>query len=128
MKPVEQLKTRAILLDLDRDPAFDEQDARSLAAVYNGCGPEWSPKWVRRRLTSRFRMFEEAFLIHDWDFMYVEKTCDQFQLVNRRMLRNCRRLASVGPWYLKPILYADAQLLYMAVSSKGGWEAFCDGS
>jgi len=33
MKPVDQLKTRIILLDLDRDPAFDEQDARSLAAA-----------------------------------------------------------------------------------------------
>ena len=125
MKPVDQLKTRAILLDLDRDPAFDEQDSRSLAAVYNGCGPEWSPAWARRELTRRFRLFEEAFLIHDWDFAYADKTRVEFKLVNRRMLRNCRKLASVGPWWLRPVLYVDAQMLYWSVSSRGGWRAFC---
>ena len=125
MKPIAQLKTRIILLDLGRNPAFDDQDVRSLAAVYNGCGPAWSPAWARRELTRRFAMFEPAFLIHDWDFAYADKTCEEFNRVNRRLLKNCRKLASVGPWWLRPVLYAYAQILYWSVSSRGGWEAYC---
>ena len=126
MKPIEQLKTMVILLNLERDPEFDRAEHRSIAAIYNGCGPEWSPSWVRRQLTSRFQLFEEAFLIHDWDFAYAEKTRDDFLEANRRMLRNCKKLTGGVPWWLRPVLYVDAHILYWSVSSRAGWEAFCD--
>lgn len=126
MQSVEELRQIVVRLNLYRDILFDSQCTRSLAAVYNGCGPEWSPVWVRRELTRRFRYFEAAFLIHDWDFAYAERTRAAFKAANKRMLKNCRKLIKVAPFWLRPVLYVDAQLLYWAVSSKRAWKGFCD--
>lgn len=90
---IEELRSNAKKWGLEADDHFWKTPIEELAKIYNGCGPDWLPAWVRKILTYIFVYFEEAFLIHDYDCVKMEKTEKNFINWNNRLERNCKTIA-----------------------------------
>ena len=100
MALVAGLRERAVEAQLEGSAVIGAHTVDELAAVYNGCGPEWLPRSVREFLSRHFAEFAPAFLVHDWDFAQSDGTRLSFSRANDRLERNCRRLADLAhPWY-----------------------------
>ena len=94
------LRERAVEAQLEGSAVIGAHTVDELAAVYNGCGPEWLPRSMREFLSRHFAEFAPAFLVHDWDFAHSDGTRLSFSRANDRLERNCRRLADLAhPWH-----------------------------
>ena len=101
-----------------------------LENIYNGCGPDWLPAFVREKLTDYLDFFQPAFLEHDYSFEYSDKTHDGFNAANKRLYNNCKKLIAVRySWWREPVSkarrYYQAYAIYKACD-KWGWSAWCD--
>jgi hypothetical protein len=102
----------------------------TLEHIYNGCGPDWLPEFVRAGLTEYFEFFEPAFLEHDYSFETADKTRRGFDAANKRLYRNCKKLVAARfSWWTEPLsktrYYLKARVIYRACQSFG-WSAWMD--
>ena len=107
---------------LDADPI-------ELAKKYNGIGPESMPAKLRAKLTDALAMFEPAALIHDLRFDAADGSRLAFNAANIELHNNCLKLARAKyPWW-RPIRRIAAEnaalIIYEAVASELGWDAYC---
>lgn len=97
---------------LDAVPLFWETPESSLRKIYNGAGPDdfnyaiqcilsyihpeltidAAEELLRKRITSFLNLFEPCVAIHDFDFLYSDKTKEMFNLVNNRLYSNMIRI------------------------------------
>ena len=96
--------------------------------VYNGCGADWMPEWLRRELDTITIYFKEAIRIHDWDYTYLPKTEKCKKLADLRFLKNCMKIVAFHfKWWWRPKQWLKyrgmARGLYLAVKH-GGDKAF----
>lgn len=113
MTSIDDLRTIIFALQLHRTARFDRTSSEDLEKMYNGCGAYWMPVWSRKLLTHRFKRYEAAFLIHDFDYSSPEFT--RKYDADRRLYWNCKRIAKEAHWYLKPALYLDCWVIYHTV-------------
>lgn len=122
IKEIEQYK-------LEVSQQFKQCSIEKLEKEYNGCGADWMPSETRNILTWCFVNYEPAFLIHDIDFYFSDKSEDSFHLANRRLYSNCRKIIkkTVPFWrFLKRITeYEKCELIYFACELFG-WGAWKD--
>ena len=126
LKHVSDLYETAVKADLDLGFAASLSDDR-LAELYNGCGPEWLPAQIRKKLTRRLAIFEPAFLIHDTDFASSDGSTFAFAQANDRLEMNCLALANYTyPWYSWRRYRARLAALEIAsLCRRYGWQAYC---
>ncbi|MDD5726985.1 MAG: hypothetical protein PHV59_00335 [Victivallales bacterium] len=101
-----------------------------LEKIYNGCGPDWLPEFIREKLTSYLSFFEAPFLAHDFEFECSDRTKAGFHLANKRLYTNCKKLvASQYSWWSEPVSkarrYLQAKTIYRACEDFG-WSAWMD--
>lgn len=124
------------LRDICVDLCFEAQEGFYFAPVYvleniyNGCGPDWLPAWVRKLLTKHYDFFQAAFLEHDYSFHFSDKTRKGFNAANLRLLCNCVRLIEAKySWFKNPLQktkrYIQAGVIYFACQ-RYGWSAWLD--
>ena len=125
LKHVSDLYEAAVKADLDLGCAASLSDDR-LAELYNGCGPEWLPAQIRKKLTRRLAIFEPAFLIHDTDFASSDGSTFAFAQANDRLEMNCLALANYTyPWYSWRRYRARLAALEIAsLCRRYGWKAY----
>lgn len=126
LKHVSDLYETAVKAGLDLGCAASLSDDR-LAELYNGCGPEWLPAQIRKKLTRLLAIFESAFLIHDTDFASSDGSTFAFAQANDRLEMNCLALANYTyPWYSWRRYRARLAALEIAsLCRRYGWKAYC---
>ncbi|MBQ4384700.1 MAG: hypothetical protein II823_02105 [Kiritimatiellae bacterium] len=128
LKHVSDLYETAVKAGLDLGCAASLSVDR-LAELYNGCGPEWLPAQIRKKLTRLLAIFESAFLIHDTDFASSDGSTFAFAMANDRLEMNCLKLANYTyPWYSWRRYRARLAALEIAsLCRRYGWKAYCAG-
>jgi hypothetical protein len=112
---------------LDTAVAFKDTSLNTQLETYNGCGADWQPDWLRDLQTMHFHFFESAFVIHDWDFRWLPKDRKSFNIANKRLLRNCKKIIrkEIAWWRFieRHRRLVQAREIYFAVD-KWGFEGF----
>lgn len=110
--------------------SFNRAELNAISRSCNGIGPDRWPESVRRLVSKLLHLFEEAAVVHDWEFEACENdgTLERWHEANSRFLENCKRLArfKVSRWRFlrrKAALEA-AEVLYAAVESDAGRDAW----
>ncbi len=103
-----------------------------LEQIYNGCGPDWMPEYLREKLTLYLKFFEAPFLEHDFSFECSDRTKEGFKAANKRLYRNCKKMITAHySWWRNPIMktrrYLQARAIYK-VCANFGWSAWLDKS
>ena len=110
-------------MDLERSDWFDDKTDLQLQQNFNGVGPDWMPDDLREVLSEYLEFFMPAVLIHDADFTWMEKTHPEFNLANKRLYRNCKKIISYKiPWWRigsRLRRYAQARAMYRACDQFG---------
>lgn len=110
--------------------SFFAASAQDIAKACNGVGPERWPDWVCRVLNTLLGLFEEAVILHDWEFASDSNdgTVESWHETNDRFLRNCKTLVrrKIRPWRFlrRREAFAAAETLYDFVETKKGWQAW----
>ena len=106
-------------LDLSRSRWFLIAPVEQVAQCYNGIGPEWMPRWLRRLVTRGLSRYEPAAIIHDWDFaMGHDRSEVAFDAANTRFHVNCEAIdRDLG------ITSNLDEILALCVR-RGGWDAW----
>jgi len=130
--------------------AFWQASEELVASIYNGAGPDSFPEAVnllfrvicltdadganedaRAFLTFMLRIFELAFVIHDFRYQFSDRSRSGFELANQEMLDNMDILlnAAYPMWqfwwhFERAYWWTKMELAYQAVSSESGWEAW----
>ena len=100
-----------------------------LQEVYNGIGPESLPPEIRDKVTRYLSLYAPAALIHDMRYDCSDGTKAAWKVANYEFFANCFRLIRERFAWYDPRRYLApeaAYLLYLAVSSDGGWQAWLD--
>ena len=98
----------------------------TLAAAYNGTGPEFLPLRIRQKLDEFCQPLLPAVMVHDVDFTLSDGSVGLFMAANRRLLINGIICAcDAHPWYSwrRYALVLEAWAIYRACS-KFGWVAW----
>lgn len=114
---------RLRLLGMERALALPTE---TLAAAYNGTGPEFLPRRIRQKLDALTRPFWPAVLVHDVEFTFSDGTRRSFLIANQHLLWNCIICAcDAHPWHSwrRYALILEALALYRACA-KFGWIAW----
>jgi hypothetical protein len=134
IKRVTKLRQKCLDFNLEATDSFWICPVDILANIYNGAGPDWLPNWTRAILSFILRLFGPAFLIHDFDFELSDKTRKGFNLVNKRMWRNIRKILSFEYpltkwrlWKKRAHWWSKGFIAYRACV-RGGWSAWLDGN
>ena len=105
-------------------------NAKELAAVYNGIGPEWLPLSIREKLTKYLAVFAPACLIHDFHYWIGDGTLKDFTYANDTLEANCRKCINAETkWYQifrRAAGYYAAHLMAEACR-RYGWSAYRTG-
>ena len=116
---------RLRLLGMERALALPTE---TLAAAYNGTGPEFLPRRIRQRLDALTRPFWPAVMVHDLEFTFSDGTRRSFLIANQHLLWNCIICANNAyQWnnWRRYALYIQAYSMFRAVSHpKFGWTAW----
>lgn len=97
----------------------------TIRQVYNGLGPDRWPNWLRRAITSLFRWFESAALVHDWGYTYAPKTYWHFTVENIKLAWNGSRSAWKFNGFSVHTFKQIAGALGLALLCQiGGWRGF----
>ncbi|MFA7186464.1 MAG: hypothetical protein WC082_16295 [Victivallales bacterium] len=132
MEKIIVLKNTCIECEFEALEGFYICPVETLEKIYNGCGPDWLPEFIRTGLTEYFEFFEPAFLEHDYSFEMSDKSREGFNAANKRLYGNCQKLiAARFSWWTEPIKKAryhlKARIIYRACD-KFGWSAWLDDS
>ncbi len=121
-----EMRRRANALNLAAQRGFWIDNASRLASICNGFGPDrWSEK-AREVMTWIWRNFQEAAMIHDWEYEHsdgLEASCNE---ADERFYTNCKiLLADLYPawkvWLLpvRAIAFVKIRLAYNALRLYG---------
>lgn len=127
MEHVEKLRAKAIELQLAGAADISSVAVADLAAVYNGCGPDWLHSDIRGKLTGYLGIFEPAFLIHDCRFAHHADMT--FTGANLELEENLYKIArATYAWYnwRRYRAIAAAELITEACN-RFGWTAWSAG-
>lgn len=97
-----ELLDRALALGLDGATRYAEGYAiETLAARWNGIGPESMKPEARKKLNKWLKLYKPACFIHDQDFAESDGTGKGFSRANDRLEYNCRIIAKdkYPRWY-----------------------------
>lgn len=114
-------------LDFEVNNIFHDLSDIKLSKIYNGCGPEWLPEYMRDALTWYYSFFEAAFLEHDVSFTISDGSEKGFKEANNRLFKNCIKLSNQLSWFSNPITkirrYRQSYTIYK-MCKKFGWSAY----
>ena len=134
------LKEQCMKYGLAAPSAFWHADDLEIARIYNGAGPDNMPKAlsfldaaeVRQELTEWLKLFELAFVIHDYEFAFSDGTEASFHATNDRMLANMKKILEAEypfwkflMWRFRSRWWLRAQAAHFACE-KFGLEAWRD--
>jgi hypothetical protein len=130
MSDVMRLRDIGIEHEFEVYNGFYTVPINELECIYNGCGPDWLPGFIREKLTGYLEFFEPAFLEHDFSFQCSDRTKKGFNAANKRLYKNCKKLvAKRYSWWSEPISkarrYLQARAIYKACD-EFGWSAWID--
>lgn len=116
---IEYLIATVRRLDLLRSHWFDLTSADDLERIYNGIGPQWLPRWLRRAVTRGLSRYEPAAIIHDWDFaMGYDRSRKAFNAANTRFHANCEAIdRDLG-------ITSNLDEIAAFAVRRGGWDAW----
>ncbi|UDQ98970.1 hypothetical protein LJT99_05390 [Lentisphaerae bacterium WC36] len=121
--------------DLEVANSMTTATNEQIAACYNGCGAEWMPNWSRDVIDQFVTLYKDCVVVHDWDFSHSDGTKENFNLANKRMLKNMKKIRDYHfpwsnpkhyftcfKWYLK------ARVLYRTLNKFGfkAWQEAYD--
>lgn len=90
----------AIAYGLDGVATYINYPIETLAARWNGIGPEWMSESKRKKLDKWLRLYRPACFVHDQDFAESDGTRGGFVAANDRLERNCLIIADDRyEWY-----------------------------
>jgi hypothetical protein len=123
---IRYLVDQVIKYNLDAPSYLFDIGYLRMSLIYNGCGPDWLPSDIRKRLTAPLSFFEPMFLIHDVRFEFGDKTREGFNAANLEMFYNGRKLINGQfPWWSSPFkhwAHRTANVaIYLACDSHVGW-------
>lgn len=98
----------------------------TLAAAYNGTGPEFLPQRIRQKLDALARPLLPSVMVHDVDFTFSDGSRLSFLIANQHLFWNCIICAcDAHPWYSlrRYALILESWALYRACA-KFGWIAW----
>ncbi len=78
--------------ELEAAPEFWQAPENAIQDIFNGAGPDWLPKWGRDILSQLLRLYQGAFIVHDFDFAIADKTEEGFKKANERMWKNMKKI------------------------------------
>jgi len=113
-----RLMNEADLYGLEVSADYLRLTASQIAVIYNGCGPDWMPEKMREVLTELLTFFEPAFMLHDVEFNFSDRSRAGFAAANERLYRNCSKLIGEKlSWWNTPVRKAVYHLR--------AWEIYC---
>lgn len=127
---IRAVRREAELYGLDAPLSFWLAPDEEVQQVYNGCGPDRWPGWLRAVATKIVHHFRAAVAVHDWEYQHSDRTRPGFEAANARFLHNLRAIVDrLYSWWTEPRAKAEAhavaQAMYYAVQW-GGWDAWLD--
>ena len=130
MTDVMRLRDICLELNFEVFNGFYTVQIDRLEEIYNGCGPDWMPEFIREKLSDYLEFFEPAFLEHDFSFECSDRTKKGFHAANKRLYQNCKKLVAARySWWTEPVSkarrYAQARGVYKACDNFG-WSAWLD--
>lgn len=113
---------------LDGIAKYIDYPIETLAARWNGIGPESMDEVMRKKLNKWLKLFLPACFIHDQDFAESDGTRGGFVAANDRLERNCLIIADDRyDWYdLRRYLARRGGRLVADACRIGGWRAWTD--
>lgn len=139
-------KIKCQVYKLDAPAAFWHESPAVIDALYNGAGPDNLPASLERilkyagivnasdlrtMLTELLKLFEAAFVIHDYEYNFSDKSDTGFHIANDRMLDNMKRILNadypfwkVWSWRTRARWWSKAELAWIACEQFGrqAWE------
>ena len=116
--------------DLEAPIEFCEASEKEVKEIFNGAGPDYLPDWSRWILSFFLRLFMAAFVVHDWEYEYSDKTRRGFQKSNKRLLKNMLKILNIEyplrDWWAYPlrIFWRGKAFLAYEACRQGGWSAW----
>ena len=128
VREVTALREEAMRLGLSGADHCARIPLDTLAAMYNGIGPEWMPESLRKKLSKKLATYAPATLVHDVRFAESDGSTLGFNMANAELEVNCAAIADDKYAWYNPLRYfarrvgvriADACRLF-------GWSAWMD--
>jgi hypothetical protein len=121
---------KAEALNLGAADSFFMAPVTELDRAYNGCGPAALPDDIRAGLTKYYHVFEPAILIHDYENSLSDGTKKGFKRYNRRLFRNCIKLAFAAySWRdIELYLWLFRAWYLWRLCARFGWSAWEQGN
>ena len=119
----------AIAYGLEGVAQYINYPIETLAARWNGIGPESMDKSKRKKLNKWLRLYGPACFIHDQDFAESDGTRGGFIAANDRLERNCLIIADdrYDAWYdLRRFFARRGGRLVADACRIAGWRAWQD--
>lgn len=118
----------AISYGLDGVAKYINYPIESLAARWNGIGPESMDEAMRKKLDKWLRLYKPACFIHDQDFAESDGTRGGFVAANDRLERNCLIIADDHYEWYDPRRYLARRggRLVADACRIAGWRAWQD--
>lgn len=88
LKHIKRLCSEAHKKGFSFPEGFEEKSYTWLRKQYNGIGAEWMPIWMRKIVTKLFSPMEAAALIHDVEYLNLNKSYWHFIKANFRLFYN----------------------------------------
>ena len=127
VEKIEELYDKAFLWDLYGVETLLKVGFPTVAAEYNGIGPEWAPDGARELVTEKFPELEPSACLHDLDYKLGDRSVKKFHEANLRLKRNIEQTASAlytpiisWKWWKLQLI---AQTFYKACE-RFGWVAY----
>lgn len=126
---VKALLDEALALGLSGAEHCARVPIETLAANYNGCGPEWAPDWLRKLLTKCHKSFLACVLIHDLRFSESDGSTSGFNYANDELEYNCLMVSNARYCVFNPLRYIWRHRSYAIADACRlvGWSAWMDG-
>ena len=125
---VKALLDEALALGLSGAEHCARVPIETLAANYNGIGPEWMPKKFRDKLSAKLATFAPATLIHDQRFAESDGSTLGFNQANEELEANCLVIADAKHAWYSPLRYFARRVAVRIadVCRLFGWVAWMD--
>lgn len=103
-----------------------QHNIQDLAKAYNGIGPEWMPKELRKAIDALSPELKPAAFIHDARFTFSDGSREQFNVANDELEANGILIAKARFkwWDIRRYTTKYKAKAYAELCRKFGWEAY----
>ena len=103
-----------------------QHNIQDLAKAYNGIGPEWMPKELRKAIDALSPALKLAAFIHDARYTFSDGSREQFNAANDELEANGLLIANTlyKWWDIRRYITRCKAKAYADLCRKFGWEAY----